>query len=365
MYERNLMIEKFAKKIWDYLTIRMDDEEMNRMNLENCRIFLFMGLSVCILLLFSEKLFQHEYSILTILSLIGFIVLTGLFYTNYQYSIEHPTSMFKFFVYVVLLFVAYFESGSERTEPVFVFLVMLLVIPPFITETPWKLILLILLTAFLAAMICHAVETRELFARNMLRLVPVTFLSCVVTCHVDYARIRTQQMNAYSKKTAEHDPLTGILNRGGGYLLIGDNIKNRISGTFLIIDVDDFKYVNDTYGHERGDEVLKEVARILKSSFKSSDIVMRMGGDEFIVYAIGMVDRHVVTYRLEKLVATVNEVPAGQDSTEHISVSIGGVINDGSYPTYESLYRVADQYLYATKSKGKNGFELYAAGFKG
>jgi diguanylate cyclase (GGDEF)-like protein len=91
---------------------------------------------------------------------------------------------------------------------------------------------------------------------------------------------------------------------------------------------------------------------------------MRMGGDEFIIYAAGMVDYEVSRRRLEHLNQAIHKVMVSEKDGVYVTVSVGGAINDGSYPTYESLYKVSDQYLYQTKAKGKDGFSLLGASYK-
>ena len=89
------------------------------------------------------------------------------------------------------------------------------------------------------------------------------------------------------KYKAEHDALTGVLNRSGfdnvTYLLENEQFPLA----FALVDVDSFKSVNDTYGHEIGDKILFKTSKILSSSFRSSDIVSRIGGDEFVVIITG------------------------------------------------------------------------------
>jgi diguanylate cyclase (GGDEF)-like protein len=89
-----------------------------------------------------------------------------------------------------------------------------------------------------------------------------------------------------------------------------------------------------------------------------------MGGDEFIIYASGMVDYDVSSRRLEHLNQEIHKVMVSVEDDVYVTVSIGGAINDGSYPSYEDLYKAADRYLYQTKAKGKDGYSLLGTSFK-
>lgn len=165
------------------------------------------------------------------------------------------------------------------------------------------------------------------------------------------------------KQLAEHDGLTGVYNRETAMQQV---IEMRAHGTgkcsVILIDVDDFKGINDTYGHPFGDEVLKHLARFLDDALRKSDIVARMGGDEFAAFVVGLGDGD----RLHYLVQRINELAfADFDSEAFIgkkvtpSVSIGVACAEDLTTTVSELYARSDEALYRTKSKGKNGFSFY------
>jgi diguanylate cyclase (GGDEF)-like protein len=136
-------------------------------------------------------------------------------------------------------------------------------------------------------------------------------------------------------------------------------------GAFAIIDVDDFKHVNDTYGHAAGDEVLKKVAATLQTSFRESDVVMRMGGDEFVVYAVGMADIRNVEGKLEQLKAQMHKIILDDQGRDYVTTSVGCIINLGSYPDYEAISQEADKLLYSVKIEGKDNFKCSDKEYKG
>ena len=182
-------------------------------------------------------------------------------------------------------------------------------------------------------------------------------MALFTSAYVLDTRIENVEKSQMFLTDSEHDPLTGIYNRRGGEEKIKECIEEGIGGTFLILDIDDFKHVNDTYGHTMGDEILSAVSMTLASSFRSSDVVMRMGGDEFVVYAPGLVNYFFIDGKLQQINEKMREITcaAGKDN---ITVSMGAVINDGNYPDYDSLFNEADSLLYEVKNSGKNGFRL-------
>lgn len=165
------------------------------------------------------------------------------------------------------------------------------------------------------------------------------------------------------KQLAEHDGLTGVYNRETAMEQV---IEMRAHGSgkcsVILIDVDDFKSINDTYGHPFGDEVLKHLARFLDDALRKSDIVARMGGDEFAAFVVGLGDGD----RLRYLVKRINELAFEDFDSEAIigkkvkpSVSIGVACAEDLTTTVSELYSESDEALYRTKSRGKNSFSFY------
>lgn len=151
---------------------------------------------------------------------------------------------------------------------------------------------------------------------------------------------------------AEHDPMTGIMNRGAF-----ENLKKlmevkAIPLAFLIIDVDKFKLVNDNFGHEVGDLVLKKVAKLLQESFRATDYPARIGGDEFAVILTDMtVEMQPV---IEGKIQKMNEILMNpEDGLPQVSLSVGGAFSEKGFT--EDLYKRADVALYEVKEHGRCG----------
>ena len=181
-----------------------------------------------------------------------------------------------------------------------------------------------------------------------------------------HERITFMETSFTATDRADHDALTGIYNRRGGEHLISNYVANGVTGAFMLVDIDNFKHINDDYGHAAGDETLKAIAVALQKNFRETDVVMRMGGDEFIVYAVGMADIHFVTERLERTKASLHMIhPDMSDEGEYVTASIGCVINLGSYPDYDSLSAAADKLLYLVKEEGKDNYKVSSIEYKG
>ena len=159
------------------------------------------------------------------------------------------------------------------------------------------------------------------------------------------------------KHQAEHDPLTGALNRGSFDRLLELSEKDGVDFALLLIDVDTFKSVNDTYGHAAGDAILKEVAQQPTTEFRSVDHICRIGGDEFAVIMVNMTSD--LAYTIEEKISAINQhLSAPKDGLPAVSLSVGAAFTDRENPGPD-LFKDADSALYYTKEHGRHGCNIY------
>ncbi len=153
---------------------------------------------------------------------------------------------------------------------------------------------------------------------------------------------------------ALHDQLTGVLNRSGfdSYL----RTLNFNTTTLLIIDVDNFKEINDTYGHTIGDSVLKRVTDTVRTHFRSDDIVCRIGGDEFVVFMrqTGPDQKDLIIRKISDINDSIG-VPIG--NIPAISISVGAAFGRNLKP--EDVFKKADKALYESKENGRSCCTYY------
>ena len=163
------------------------------------------------------------------------------------------------------------------------------------------------------------------------------------------------------EQTAVYDALTRVYNRSAGIQKINQTLagmETEESGVFMILDLDGFKRLNDNLGHMTGDRALAEVAKILVKHFRSYDVVCRLGGDEFIIFAKGLpkeVLHKVLSSLLKKLVLTYG---SGEQQVT-ISASVGAVFAPRQGRDFVQLYEKADKALYLVKNATKNGYRIY------
>lgn len=175
---------------------------------------------------------------------------------------------------------------------------------------------------------------------------------------------KMKEHHASLEKLAHYDSLTGLPNR---YLLedryeqaIFKANRNLEMVALCFLDLDDFKPVNDTYGHNVGDQLLVDLAQRLKSSLREEDTVSRYGGDEFIILLTGIHNRsdcEVLLKKILDIVETPFKIVDGVDIK--VSASIGYTLYPFDKGSLESLIEHADQTLYQIKNSGKSDFLMY------
>lgn len=152
---------------------------------------------------------------------------------------------------------------------------------------------------------------------------------------------------------ATHDSLTGLANHDFARKVIAERMRDNPDDTFvlMVMDMDNFKDANDTYGHLFGDEVLCHLARRLRASVRDDDVVARVGGDEFLICMECDVEP-------QPLVERVFSSITGGFRGFPLSVSMGVVSVPGGQATYDALFRSADASLYRMKRAGRGGYEF-------
>lgn len=171
----------------------------------------------------------------------------------------------------------------------------------------------------------------------------------------------TEQMQL--KKEANTDILTGLYNRRSGIRLINDCMKNTKLNAgevhaCMLMDLDHFKVLNDTLGHQVGDVALQDVARILKQHFRDYDILCRIGGDEFLMF-LKSIPENVIERNVTSLLKKIHLSYGSGEKQVDISASVGIVlVRDGEY-NFTEIYHQADEALYEVKNGQRNGFKIY------
>ena len=181
---------------------------------------------------------------------------------------------------------------------------------------------------------------------------------------INYTRIEKERerMIAELQKLARTDPLTGLKNR----LTIDETMQlatkraQRLDQgmAVLALDLDGFKEVNDTYGHDVGDEILRQVGKRLSQTLRQIDTIARLGGDEFLIILEHLNQEDVKTIA-QNVVEVINKTYMIKDISINISTSIGIAIYEHNNEDVHTLLKNADVALYTMKESGKGGYSFY------
>lgn len=162
------------------------------------------------------------------------------------------------------------------------------------------------------------------------------------------------------QQKAVSDSLTGLSTRNYAVEQIEKLLGEAHTGTMMVIDMDNFKSINDTFGHIVGDNTLKMFADALKANTKPEDVVGRLGGDEFVVFLTDVTNRQEVALKAQNILDMFSDNLEKMNYKEATSASIGIAVFPGDGKTFDVLYNNADKSLYYVKRDGKNAYAFYS-----
>ncbi|MCF8779027.1 diguanylate cyclase [Vibrio sp. IRLE0018] len=193
-------------------------------------------------------------------------------------------------------------------------------------------------------------ELQNFFVYERYSVIAAVFIYLLSTFTLFLANTRTERQ--YFKELATKDPMTGLLNRRGMQAVWRNKIsKKKIA--LAVFDIDDFKSINDSHGHDVGDEAIKLVANCIKDNIRQCDVASRFGGEEFVITLYG--DE---CDGMEKVLARVREAVnerSPQVVRHGFTISAGVVIREmGAGDSFDALFKAADDSLYQAKNSGKD-----------
>lgn len=161
------------------------------------------------------------------------------------------------------------------------------------------------------------------------------------------------------------DPLTRLLNKVAVKEAVEQYLLRGVRGmhVLFLIDIDNFKRINDTFGHTVGDTVISDIAQVIREQFREMDIVGRVGGDEFIVFMKNTTTEHAVE-KARQLCRKVCKKLIGDDAVVSVTLSVGLAVHGEDGDDYDMLFEMADRAMYQTKRRGKNNFSFAKKGEK-
>lgn len=191
-------------------------------------------------------------------------------------------------------------------------------------------------------------------------IVIVVFSGVIVVINV-LSKIKSNEKKRQLEVKADTDLLTGLNNKLATERKIQEFIEKNpdTQSMMFMLDIDNFKKINDTMGHAFGDEVIRSLGQQISAIFRTSDIIGRAGGDEFIIFLKNVSDAAAVRKEAKKVEDFFKDFKAGEYVKYSATASIGVAIYPQEGADFESIYKAADQALYKAKKRGKNQLAFY------
>lgn len=251
-----------------------------------------------------------------------------------------------------------FASGN--TTSAVTFMVLMVSLGFFYIDIPVRFDSMILVSIILfSILVMEAKDPGETRNSDLMNAVTYGALSMAVNWMAAPRRFREYVQDSVLEKAADVDPMTSLLTKDASKALVQNLLVSGKSGTCVMIDLDKFKSINDTYGHLFGDEVIQCMGDVIREQTRKTDVCGRFGGDEFFLFLPGLNAREAVyvVKRLQK---------AFEEHASHLSIPLEGTFSAGIAETwdrvsYDGLFKAADDALYEAKRKGGNQYHTAAA----
>ena len=360
---------KFFKKVRNYLCycgIEKDEfkevkKEAYKSNFEVWRILNLVMLVAFAFLFFNSfisdllKVNQIFYLILFVYSLIMSILF---------FILKKDSIIGQLFIYLSISMLFLFGcliTQNKPTTPATTFVVLLLITPMFMIDKPYFMIIELIAASTVFSIWMYFVKPIDVWTYDLINV--VSYLAVGIVIHVIANSIRIKEFVLTRKINIQKDidELTGIKNKGALTREINEFLadQNKSKGTLIVLDVDRFKSINDNFGHDVGDIVIKKVAEILQDIFTKGEIVGRFGGDEFIIFIKDKDGKEDASKFESIIVEKAKNTIDLPNKDQRVSVTMGIAIYSGEEKNYSELFKKADIALYNAKADKENRYYFY------
>lgn len=279
---------------------------------------------------------------------------------NFYYITTAACLLFYAVLFAYVIYISAIHINTRATAQIY--LSMIFIFAPVIFIIPQRVITFFLLLCS-AVFLCISYQLKPLsvYILDQFSIIAAFLISHGTAFFVWSLRLSEDDMRRRLEYLSRIDRLTGILNKGtfeeesSTYLTMW---KGNEECTFLIIDLDNFKKINDTYGHIIGDELLDGFGHNLLQLFRANDLIGRIGGDEFAVLIKNISSQDIIQRKAAEIKEVLTSIlPQGLNF--EITCSIGATIHAGKSTTYHDLFQKSDIALYQAKNNGKSSCIIY------
>lgn len=239
------------------------------------------------------------------------------------------------------------------------FCVFLLAVPLMVLDKPWRMDILIVLATLAFSAAASYFKEPDIAVIDATNTVMFALLSIIINKYTTRQRLRSQQFRNRIEMQRDTDDLTGLQNKSSIMRDINRYLeREEDEAIFIIFDIDHFKSINDTFGHDVGDSILTGVGECIAREFDATNVRGRFGGDEFILFLRHTGDMDAACAACERLLADVNRIML-PDGSDFVRCSMGLALREKGVTNEEVLFRKADSALYQAKNTGRNRLVVY------
>ena len=306
-------------------------------------------------------LFNDNYVLASTLFLASFIYFTGYYVYRKFDNIALSSAIILYSLYLMMFYLV-FTGGVENTGPLWIFIVS--PVSVFIHGLKRGLVEIAIFIAIVIAImfvptefITHATYSTEFKLRLVYSFLTVTFLSALYEYSREQSFKHILELSNKYQQLAHFDPLTHLSNRRDALGILKHEkarvVRNKESLSIILCDVDHFKKINDQYGHNAGDAVLLELAKLFTDNIREQDCVARWGGEEFlfILPQTLAINANIIAEKIQQKLQ--EHIIHYDEKTIKVTVSMGIEQLSGSQ-SIDEIINSADKYLYQAKNSGRN-----------
>lgn len=241
------------------------------------------------------------------------------------------------------------------------FVVLLVLTPMFMIDKPYFMTIELGVATAVFLVWMRGIKPDTVWQVDMVNAITFTVVGSFLNIIANALRIREFVLTRQIRIQKDTDEMTGLRNKGSLTREINEYLADGAAdkGLLFVLDVDRFKSINDTYGHDVGDSVIVQLGRYLGAGFTGDEITGRFGGDEFILFIRNTDDTEAARRIAGDIVAGVSESVALPDEEQKISISVGIAVYRGQEKNYSELFKKADVALYQAKADPDTRFRVF------
>ena len=288
----------------------------------------------------------------------------SIFAISFFYFFEKDSIWPQILIYVSISLLFIFScllTKNNPTAPGTTFIVLLLITPIFMIDKPFWMTIELVMAALIYLTWMHGIKPHNIWATDLVNVSIFTIVGTFLNIIANSIRIREFILTREINIQKDTDDMTGLKNKGALTREINSFLADKTcsKGFMFMMDIDRFKAINDTWGHDVGDCVIIQLGNYLHSKVKSDEILGRFGGDEFILVVKSTDDERAAVKLADEIVRGASENINIGKTDEKISLSIGIAIYRGQEKNYSELFKKADIALYEAKADPDNRFYIY------